>query len=179
MIKPPLINEDEWQALRGLVSAEPEPSAAIRQAWHWYNTRIQILTLIVFGFAAVLISFADRLPVTLNLPFAQHAMYSNYFMLRGGLLIAIGLVGLWSWCADWRMLQVQGALLLLGVITFAIDWILVYNNVQGEHGLGYHMMVPARVLGNACLALNLWRADALPPRGERKLLWWRLGSGSP
>ena len=167
----PLINDDEWQALRGLASEQGMPSASMRQAWHWYNTRVLLLSVIVFGFAGVLLGFHESLVLKLGVAWDQEPIYRDYFVLRGWLLIAFGLVGLWSWFRDWRVVQVQGAFLLVALITFAIDSVLIYAQDQSP-GLGFAMSLLARLIAIACMAMNVWRADALPPLAERRWLWW-------
>ena len=86
-------------------------------------------------------------------------------------MIAFGLVGLWSWVRDWRVVQVQAAFLLVALITFAIDSVLIYAQDQSP-GLGFAMSLLARLIAIACMAMDVWRADALPPLAERRWLWW-------
>ena len=172
MIKPPLLNEDEWHALRDFDAVAEPPSALQRQAWHWYNTRVTMITLVVFAFAGVLLSFPTTLAMKFDISPELQTTYRDYFVLRGWLLAVYGIVGLWAWCRDRYFVQVQGFLLLIALVTFAIDSVLIYGHAPEMPGTGFTMGLLARILAIGLLAINMFRQDALPPVSECKILWW-------
>lgn len=178
MIKPSIINEDEWQALRALGQDEPVVSAATQQAWHWYNTRVTLISIVVFGYVAILLTMPGLMASKFDVDASMQRLFRDYFILRGLLLLAFGLTGLVSWLKDWHVVKVQGVLLALSLMTFAIDVVLVYGQVPSVPGTGFAMSLLARVVAVGCLAMNVWRAQALPPMSQRKIFCWRLSRRS-
>lgn len=171
MPRPPLLNDDELHALRDVAGLRSDDTQ-LRAAWRAYDRRVQAVLLICLAYVIVLLGFAPQVAAGLSPDPSVQQVFSDYFYLRGGLLLTFTLAGLWSWWRDVHVIVLQGMLAAIAVITLLIDAVLIYAPGSLDLASGVGMSLLARLMLIYLLSTNVWRRDELPPLSQRRLLCW-------
>ncbi len=164
----PLVTAAELEALiarSGPANADPVD--------RFYPLRVWFLILMTSGYALVLLLFPYTIAGWIPQENLQPQM-TRYFYLRGwGQLLAL-VLGLYAYLRSWYPGLIFGGMGLVAFSMLLVDLVIVYPPFLARPTPMFTILFALRILGIACLFLNMLNCQRLPPAGQRLHPWRSL-----